>query len=174
MYRNMAPYIVNFSVLGMAFFGLIIGGCSAKHYSISEPKMITIKSPKLKFADTGYIRHEGEAVEVELFTAGVAVEKISIDKEVCVSAGCMSEEKFVKEYLYPDYPADTMRRILQGSDIFGGINKEELCQGTLYQTIRNDEMDIIYRRKGNDIYFKDRLNSLMIKISDMVENNETK
>lgn len=159
-----------FSILWVSLLVLFIGGCTTKHYSVSEPKMITIKSPKLKFADMGYIRHEGDAVEVELFTAGVAVEKISIDKEVCVSSGCMSEEKFVKEYLYPDYPADTMRRILQGADIFGGINKEELCQGTLYQTIRNDDMDIIYRRKGGDIYFKDRLNSLMIKIGNLDTN----
>lgn len=156
-----------------AIAALLLGGCAAKHYSISEPKMIVIKSPKLKFADTGYIRHEGDAVEVELFTAGVAVEKISIDKEVCVSAGCMSEAKFVKEYLYPDYPMDTMRRILQGSDIFGGDHKEELCKGAVYQTIRTDDMDIIYRRKGGEIYFKDHLNALMIKITDLKENNAT-
>jgi len=55
---------------------LFLEGCSVKHYSISTPKVITIKSPKLKFSDTGYIRYEGDAVAVELFTAGVAIEKI--------------------------------------------------------------------------------------------------
>ena len=153
---------------------LLLGGCTAKHYSISSPKVITIKSPKLKFSDTGYIRYEADAVEVELFTAGVAVEKISIDDKVCVSSGCMSEETFTKEYLYEKYPRDTMRRILQGEPIFGGKGKDETCGGALFQFIRNDDMDIMYRRKGSEIFFKDRLNGLTIKINDIEDTNETK
>jgi hypothetical protein len=144
----------------------LLGGCAGKHYTQSEPKLITIKSPKLKFSDMGYLRRDDGSVEVELFAAGVAVEKISIDGSVCVSSGCMSEERFVKEYLYELYPSDTMRRVLRGEDIFGGKGKEELCNGALYQFIRDDEMDIIYRRKPSEIYFKDRLNGLMIKIMD--------
>jgi hypothetical protein len=162
-----------FFILWVSLITLFIGGCGTKHYSISEPKIITLKTPKLKFADTGYVRHEGDAVEVELFTAGVAVEKISIDSLVCVSSGCMSEEAFVKEYLYSDYPTDTMRNILLGKDIFAGRGKEEMCDGRLFQFIRNEEMDIIYRRGKGEIYFKDRLNSLIIKIEDLKENNAT-
>jgi len=151
-----------------------MGGCATKHYTISTPKMVVIKSPKLKFADTGYLRYEGEAVEIELFTAGVAVEKISIDEQVCVSSGCMSEESFVKAYLYKDYPADTMRRILQSEPIFDGNGTSESCGGIKFQNIRNDEMDIVYRRSSSETYFKDRLNGLMIKISDIEDINETK
>jgi len=161
-------------ILWVSAFLFLLGGCSVKHYSISIPKVITIKSPKLKFSDTGYIRYEGDAVEVELFTAGVAVEKISIDDKVCVSAGCMSEEAFTKEYLYEGYPKDTMRRILQGESIFDGKGKDETCAGAVYQYIRNDDMDIMYRRKGSEIWFKDRLNGLMIKISEPEDMNETK
>lgn len=162
-----------FSILWVSLLALVLGGCSVKHYTHSEPKMIVLKTPKLKFADTGYIRTDGEALQVELFAAGMAVEKITIDQEVCVSAGCMSEEKFVRDYLYSDYPRDTMRHILLGRDIFGGRGKEEMCDGRLFQFIRNDEMDIIYRRGKGEIYFKDRLNSLMIKITDLGENNAT-
>jgi hypothetical protein len=35
-----------------------------------------------------------------------------------------------------------------------------MCDGRLFQFIRNDEMDIVYRREKGEIYFKDRLNSL--------------
>lgn len=165
-------YMQKFCILWVSLIALLITGCSTKHYQLSEPKIITLKTPKLKFADTGYIRHDDTSVEVELFTAGVAVEKISIDEKVCVSAGCMSEEAFVKEYLYPDYPADTMRNVLLGKDIFGGRGKEEMCDGRLLQFIRNDEMDIIYRRGKGEIYFKDRLNSLIMKITDL-DNNQS-
>jgi hypothetical protein len=159
-----------FFILWVSILALFFTGCSTKHYQFSEPKIITLKTPKLKFADMGYIRHDETSVEVELFTAGVAIEKISIDSLVCVSSGCMSEEAFVKEYLYPDYPADTMRNIVLGKDIFAGRGKEEMCDGRLFQFIRNDEMDIIYRRGKGEIYFKDRLNSLIIKIEDLDTN----
>lgn len=162
-----------FSILWVSALVLLIGGCSSKHYSISEPKIITIKSPKIKFSDMGYVRREGDAVEVELFTAGVAVEKISIDSQVCVSAGCMSEEKFVHDYLYEGYPTDTMRNIILGKDIFGGQGKSEMCNGTLYQYIRNEDIDFVYRRKPSEIYFKDRLNGIMIKMVDVKESNAT-
>jgi len=153
---------------------LFLGGCAGKVYHQSEPRLITIKSPLLKFSDMGYIRHDDTSVEVELFAAGVAVEKISIDKRVCVSAGCMDEAEFTRKYLYPDYPADTMRRILLGEDIFSGQNKEELCSGTLFQFIRSEEMDVMYRRSPGKIYFKDRLNGLIIKIEEpQKENNAT-
>jgi len=162
-----------FFILWVSILAFFFTGCSTKHYSVSEPKIITLKTPKIKFADTGYIRHDETSVEVELFTAGVAVEKISIDSLVCVSSGCMSEETFVQEYLNRDYPRDTMRSILLGKDIFAGRGKEEMCDGRLFQFIRNDEMDIIYRRGKGEIYFKDRLNSLIVKIEDLKENNAT-
>jgi hypothetical protein len=160
-------------ILWVSAILFLLSGCSVKHYSISTPKMITIKSPKLKFSDTGYIRYEGNAVEVELFTAGVAVEKISIDNKVCVSAGCMSEEVFTKEYLYQGYPKDTMRRVLQSEPIFDGNGTSESCGGVKIQNIRADEMDIVYRRSPTETYFKDRLNGLMIKISDLQDVNGT-
>ena len=159
-----------YSILWASLAVLVLGGCGTKHFTLSEPKMITLKTPKLKFADTGYLRTDGDGVELELFTAGVAVEKIRIDGEVCVSAGCMNEEKFVREYLYPDYPVDTMRNVLLGRDIFGGKGKEEMCDGRLFQFVCDDEMDIIYRRGKGEIYFKDRLNGIIVRINDLDEN----
>jgi hypothetical protein len=152
----------------------VLGGCTAKHYSISIPKVITIKTPKLKYSDMGYVRYEGDAVELELFTAGVSVEKISLDKQACSSAGCMDEEKFVKEYIYEGYPRDTLRRILQNEPIFDGNGTSETCGGVIFQFIRNDDMDILYRRAQGSLLFKDRLNGLMIKINDIEDTNETK
>lgn len=159
-----------FSILWASVVAVMIAGCSTKHYTHSESKMITLKTPKLKFADTGYLRSDGMSVELELFAAGMAVEKITMNGEVCVSAGCMSEEKFVKEYLYRDYPSDTMRSVLLGRDIFGGKGKEEMCDGRLFQFIRDDEMDIMYRRGKGEIYFKDRLNGIIVKIADLDAN----
>lgn len=151
---------------------LSLGGCSTRSFSISEPKIITLKTLKIKYFDMGYIRYDGDAVQIELFTAGVSVEKITLDNnEVCVSMGCMSEKKFTQEYLNPHYPSDTLRRIVQNVDIFSGLGKSEACNGVQYQYIRNEEIDVMYRRKNGEILFKDRLNGVMIKIEDVHEGN---
>lgn len=162
-----------FSILWVSFLILVISGCSSHQFTISEPKLITLKTPKLKYSDMGYLRYDKDAVQVELFTAGVSIEKITLDDGVCVSGGCMSEEKFVKEYLNPAYPSDTMRKITQNMDIFGGEGKRESCGGNIYQYIRNDAMDIVYKRTAGDIYFKDRVNNLLIRIEDIKESNAT-
>jgi len=165
--------MIKYSILWVSVLALFLGGCAPKHYSISIPKLIVIKTPKLKFSDMGYLRYDGDAVEMELFTAGVAVEKISLDSKVCVRVGCMSEERFTQTYLSPDYPTDTMRRVLQNEPIFGGAGMNESCGGAKTQLIRNEAMDIVYRRSPTEIYFKDRLNGLMIKINDVAEENGT-
>lgn len=162
-----------FFILWVSLIALIIGGCAQKHYEISKPKLIVLKIPKIKFADTGYIRSSGESVEAELFTAGVAVEKIVIDDKVCVSAGCMSEEAFVRDYLSPEYPKDILRRILLGEPIYNGQNTSEQCSGIRTQYIRNDKTDIVYRLRPDETYFKDRMSGIIIKISDIEDNNAT-
>jgi hypothetical protein len=162
-----------FSILWVSLLVVLISGCSSHHFTISQPKLITLKTPKIKYSDMGYLRYDNDAVQVELFTAGVSIEKITLDNDVCVSAGCMNEERFVKEYLNPAYPSDTMRKITQNMDIFGGEGKRESCGGNIYQYIRNDAMDIVYKRTAGEIYFKDRLNNLLIRIEDVKENNAT-
>ena len=137
---------------------------------MSEPKLITLKTPKIKYSDMGYLRKNGTNVEIELFVAGTSIEKISINDDVCVGILCMDEKEFVKQYLYPNYPSDTMRNVLLGRDIFKGQGFSEMCNGTQYQYIQNDDMDIVYRRKPGEIYFKDRLNGLLIQIKDVKEN----
>ncbi len=50
--RSMRKY----SILWASLAVLVLGGCGTKHFTLSEPKMITLKTPKLKFADTGYLQ----------------------------------------------------------------------------------------------------------------------
>lgn len=162
-----------FFILWVSLLSFVVSGCSTKHFSLSESKLITLKTPKIKYSDMGYVRYDGDAVQVELFTAGVSIEKITFDNQVCIGRGCMDEVQFSREYVNPHYPFETMRRIIQNSDIFEGKGKSETCGGVVYQYIRNDKIDIVYRRKSGEIYFKDRLNNIVIKIEDPKENNAT-
>lgn len=100
----------------LLIFTLIFSACSVKNYEHTQTKIIVIKSPKIKFADVGYLRNSGDTIELELFIAGKNIEKITLNHLVCTSEGCMSKSGFNKEYLNSAYPDDTMQnKVHKGS-----------------------------------------------------------
>ena len=143
---------------------VLLGGCTIPQYAISEPKVIVLKTPKLKFADTGYIRSTDNAVEVELFSAGQAAGRIEINHLVCVDdEGCLSKSDFNEAYLSQHYPDGIMQHILLGKPIFSGKSLRETDAG--FEQVFNDEaVNIIYRVDSRQIYFKDKKNKILIKI----------
>ncbi|MBL4730945.1 MAG: hypothetical protein JKY28_06250 [Sulfurimonas sp.] len=146
-------------------FVVFFSGCSIKNYETTKTKIIIIKSPKIKFADIGYIRNTNEAIELELFIAGSPVEKITINHLVCIGAGCMSKDSFNEEYLSPFYPSELLQNILLGQAIYKGIHLVKDKFG-FEQTIRTQNVDIKYTVDSKTILFKDRKNKILFKIKD--------
>ena len=143
---------------------LLFSGCALKQYEVTVSKVIVLKTPKIKFADTGYIRSSDDSVEVELFTAGQVVGRIVINHLVCVKdEGCLSKSGFNETYLNMAYPDTIMQHILLGKPIFEGHQLQESDKG-FEQHIRNEAVDIIYRVDARQTYFKDKQNKILIKI----------
>ncbi len=147
-------------------FVLFLSACTIKNYEITQTKVIIIKSPKLKFADIGYIRSTEKAIELELFVAGTAIEKFTINHLVCTSAGCTSKSGFNTDYLSSYYPDDIMQNILLGHEIYDAKNKERTDDG-FEQKIKTESVDIKYRVNSKEIFFKDRKNKIIFKIKDI-------
>lgn len=147
---------------------LFFSACSVKNYEQTRTKIIVIKSPKIKFADAGYIRNSANEVELELFIAGKSIEKFTINRLICTSEGCMSKSGFNDEYLNRAYPDDIMQSILLGKAIYDEKDLVKTDYG-FEQYIKNDEVDIIYRVDSHVIYFKDRKNGIIFKIKDIDE-----
>lgn len=142
----------------------LFGGCAAKQYVISEPRVIVLKTPKIKFADTGYIRTSDDAVEVELFSAGQAAGRITIDRLICVEGeGCSSKSSFNADYLSPAYPDEMLQNVLLGRPIFDRASLRKTEEG-FEQHLSSAEYEITYRVTGKNIAFKDRRNHILIKI----------
>lgn len=146
-------------------FVLIFTACSSRSYDKTATKIIVIKSPKIKFADVGYLRNSDEEIELELFMAGKTIEKITVNHLICVSDGCMSKSGFNEDYLSSAYPEDTLQNILLARAIYDGKNMQKTADG-FEQHVKDLHVDIIYRVGVHSVYFKDRKNRIIFKIKD--------
>jgi len=144
---------------------LLFSACSTKNYEHTQTKIIIIKSPKIKFGDVGYIRNSEKSIELELFIAGQAIEKISINHLICVSDGCMSKSSFNKDYLNESYPSDILQNILLSKPIYGGEAMVKTSDG-FRQHIEDESVDISYKVTHDTTFFKDRKNKIIFKIKD--------
>lgn len=150
----------------LVLLSILFSACSIKNYEHTASKLIIIKSPKIKFADLGYVRNQDKAIEMELFVAGHAVQKIEINHLICVDEGCMSKRNFNEEYLYKGYPEDTLQNILLGLEIYGGKNRVKTEDG-FEQKISTKKVDIVYSVTASIIAFKDKKNKIIFKIKDI-------
>ncbi len=148
---------------------LFLSGCGAKPFVTNHAATIILKTPKIRFADTGYIRTNDDLVALELFSAGHPAGKFEIEKMVCVEGeGCMRKSSFNEEYLNAHYPDTLMEDVLRGEAIYDGLNLVENAHG-FEQRISDENVDIKYRVTAGQIYFKDRRNGVLIKIKKDVE-----
>ena len=153
-----------FYILWASVLILLLSGCVAKPFTHSDAATIILKSPKLKFADTGYLKSSDEMVALELFSASQAVAKIEVNRLICVEGeGCMSKSRFNAEYLSAEYPDDLMENILRSNPIYSSKNLIRNQQG-FEQQIVEDGVEIEYKITPRQIYFHDRKNSILVKI----------
>ena len=157
-------YMTKFYILWASAFILLFSGCGARPFVKTDAATIIMKTPKIKFADMGYIRSNEDLVALELFSAGQAVGKFEIENMVCVDGeGCMRKSSFNAEYLNAHYPDTLMENILRSKPIYDGQNLLKNEHG-FEQHILNEHVEIKYRVTDRQIYFKDRANRVLIKI----------
>jgi hypothetical protein len=146
----------------------VFTACSIKNYERTQTKIIIIKSKKLKFADIGYVRNSDKSIELELFVAGKAIEKITINHLICTSEGCMSKSGFNADYLDASYPDNILQNIILGHKIYGGKNLVKKENG-FEQYIKTKHAEIVYKVNSHAIYFKDKKNKIILKFKDTNE-----
>ncbi|MEA3521908.1 MAG: hypothetical protein U9R50_02955 [Campylobacterota bacterium] len=145
----------------------LLSACSVKEYHKSEAKIVLLKTPKIKFSDTGYLRYNGDALELELYSGGQPIKHIKMNHLICVDEGCMTKSSFNAEYLSSHYPDDLLLHVSQGEPIFKNTNLKTTDLG-FEQKFKNDNYNIIYRVQSNEIYFKDRINHILIRFKTLL------
>ncbi len=149
----------------LLIFIIFFSACSTKNYEITKTKIIIIKSPQIKFSDLGYLRNSDDKIELELFMAGKAIEKITVNHLICVSDGCMTKSGFNEDYLNEAYPDDILQNILLARPIYEKQNLEKTADGFV-QHIKTLHVDITYKVSSHVTFFKDRKNKIIFKIKD--------
>ncbi len=158
---------LRFLLIGI-FALLYFSGCATKEYKKSEAKLIILKTPQIKFADTGYIRHNGDAVQLELYSGGQPIKRIEIGKLICVDdEGCLSKSSFNSDYLHKSYPDNLLLHVILGQTLFESENLIKTDDG-FEQKIRSKEYDISYKVNKNEIYFKDKKNHILIRFKTIL------
>jgi len=148
---------------------LFFSACSVKEYERTQTKIITIKSPKLKFSDVGYLRNSSSSIELELFIAGKSIEKFSINRLICTTKeGCMRKSAFNSEYLNSAYPDDILQDMLLAKAIYDGKNMQKESDGFV-QNIKDSKVDITYRVDKSGVYFRDRKNAIIFNVREANE-----
>jgi len=142
----------------------LLSACVPKQYEKNESSLIIIKTPMIKFADLGYVRKNKDEVRIDLFTAGQLVQSIEINHLICVDDGCMSKSAFNADYLHPSYPDDLILNVLLSRPIFDRASLQKTDVGFI-QKLKSTEYNIVYKIEGGNVYFKDKQNRLLIKIS---------
>ena len=145
---------------------LTFSACSIKNYEKTQSKIITIKTPQIKFSDVGYVRNSDDSVELELFIAGRVFRKISINYLICLDEGCTSKAAFNEAYLNKSYPDKLLQNIILGRAIYEKRNLLKNADG-FTQEIKTQQVDINYRVTQKEIYFKDKQNNILFKIKDL-------
>ncbi len=147
----------------LSFFLLLFTGCATKQLPHKESWVVLIKSPKLRFNDIGYIAHDDENVQLQLYSAGNAVESFSINRLICTRSGCMRKSSFNEAYLNSAYDDELLKDLLLRRPIFGGKNLKKRENG-FEQHITTRKYDIVYRVTPDELYFKDRRNRILFKL----------
>ena len=146
---------------------ILFVGCAPKRYQKPVPALIVFKTPKLRYADQGFLyRGEGHT-KLQIYISGRAAFTLSAGRNVCVNDRCMDEKRFDETFLGVLYPEGTVGAILAGRPIFG--KKGLHCrQGVCEQRIAvPGRYDIIYAFGSGHVRFKDRKNHILIKITEI-------
>ncbi len=162
---------MNFMKYIFISFLILLFGCAPKsEVGKSYSVLVTFKTEKLSFRDTGFLKSGRDFLDLEVFAVGKPIVKISILKgsdRICLNKYCFNKRVFNKEYPSRYYPDSLLENVLRGRAVFGGRNRVETRDG-FYQNLKEKgKYDIKYRVENGKILFKDRLNRIIIGLKPL-------
>ncbi len=117
-------------------------------------------------AATGFIKKDDTRLNLQLFSAGTILLDLHVEKNVCSHYICMSKENFNKEFFGIRHYEGFIDELFKLKPIYSKKNLIKSKNG-FEQKIQTDEFDITYRVENGNLYFKDRKNTILIKLKEL-------
>jgi len=149
---------------------LILNGCTGKNLvkeENQESAFIVLKIPTIRYAGMGFIYKSDSFVKVEIYSMGQPIMSLDINgMNVCMSTfKCMEKKDFNAKMLSSNYPDTLLENIFRGKPIFDGENLEKNSHGFIQKLTKDSEYNIVYSIKDKQTKFKDKANSILIKVT---------
>jgi hypothetical protein len=156
--------------LGAVLCACLMVGCASKPtITKSDPKIILIKTPKIRYYDLGFIKRHDSGVVLQMYASGRAVLEMEITpSSICMNRLCLSKSRFNTDFLSPYYPDDLLEQVLTGSDIFQGRGAQWTHESVMQTIHQSHQYAIVYTRTNMSIRFHDSLNRITLTIKDTV------
>ncbi len=154
------------AVLALSILTLLTA-CVGLKPKREESAFIVIKTPKIKYADMGFVTASPSDVKVEIYGAGQPLMKLEIGGlNICMSKfKCMDKVAFNERVLNGAYDKDLLENIFRGEPIFRGENIEKNRDGSFSQKLTKEGIyDISYSVNQKERVFRDKLNQILIKV----------
>lgn len=151
----------------LAFITFLFIGCSMKiPYSSSKAYHIVIKNSKIAVSDTGFLKQDEDRLNLQLFSAATPILDLLIKDDVCLDMFCMRKEEFNYEFFGNKHYKSFVKELFTLQPIYNQKNIQKKENG-FEQYIKTDSYDITYRVMGNELYFKDKKNKILIKLKEL-------
>ena len=156
------------TVLVLATLSLLTA-CVGTKPKKEESAFIVLKTPKIRYADMGFITASSTDVKVQIYGAGQPLMKLEIGGlNICMSTfECMEKQAFNEKVLNTAYDKNLLENIFRGEPIFKGENIERDKDGSFTQKLTKEGVyDISYSVNQKERVFRDKLNKILIKVRE--------
>lgn len=130
---------------------IVFGGCATKNLTKQNGVLFTMVSPDFKFSDAGFIKTSNKSTELQIYSSGVNILKISIKDKICYNGVCKDEIEFNRNFLKMPYYKGFFAEILGKKPIYNGRDLVKTDCG-FDQNLSN----ITYQICDNKVYFKNQ------------------
>lgn len=153
--------------LAVIFVFILLAGC-AKPDIKSKSALVTFVTKEIKVHDTAFVYIDNNRIDIEVYSAGNLIFELSSNAMVCINSLCLSDDEFSAKYLSEYYPKRVIQKIVSKKPLdIKDIKTTQAEDGFMQSAYEQNRYDISYIVKKDEVFFKDSINRVIIKIKDL-------
>ena len=145
---------------------LLLIGCAKPQVS-TQSAIIAFKTKDFRVYDTAFVKKTNQDINIEVYKAGVLSFTLFIGNMICINKECMDEEEFSVRFLNKYYPKKFLKTLFNKKTLKLKNSKIIQLKDGFKQSAKTKNYDILYISKKDSLFFRDRLNHILIKLTSI-------